>query len=152
MAICLLWPIKWRARALQGQDVFLPPQHPDRLWGPISLLWVPGALLPGFDRPGLEADFSQLVHAFKIRGDIFPLPTGTTLPFCKYYCDQMRKAEMGRACSTDGTHEKIIKFSLRMLKGIGHLEDICRCGWEDIIKMAVTEIGRRMPTGFIWLY
>jgi hypothetical protein len=36
-----------------------------------------------------------------------------------------------------------------MLKGIGHLEDICRCRWEDNIKTAAKEIGRRMPTGFI---
>jgi hypothetical protein len=31
-----------------------------------------------------------------------------------------------------------------MLMGIGHLEDIRRCRWEDNIKMAATEIGRRM--------
>jgi hypothetical protein len=42
-----------------------------------------------------------------------------------------------------------IIFSFGILKGIGHLEDICRCIWEDNIKMAATKIGRRMPTGFV---
>jgi hypothetical protein len=95
-----------RFDSLQGHDVFLPPQRPDGLWGAFSLLWVPGALFPGFKRPRREAGLSHLVPRFKMRADISPLPTGTNLPFSKYYCDQMTKVEMGRACTTHGKKKK----------------------------------------------
>jgi hypothetical protein len=42
----------------EGRDSFFLPPCPDQLFGPPSLLWVPGTLSLGVNQPGHEADHS----------------------------------------------------------------------------------------------
>jgi hypothetical protein len=48
-----------------GSRNFSSPRRPDRLWGPTQppIQWVPGALSPGFKRPGREAYHSPPTSA-----------------------------------------------------------------------------------------
>jgi hypothetical protein len=65
----------------RGEICFFTPQHPDRLWGPPSLLSNgPGSLSPEIKVPGREADNSPPSSAqVKKCGAVSPLPHGVEL-------------------------------------------------------------------------
>jgi hypothetical protein len=46
------------SRPGRGWEFFSLPPRPERLWGPLSFQWVPGALYLVVKRPGREADLS----------------------------------------------------------------------------------------------
>jgi hypothetical protein len=87
-----------RAGRCQGSNLgtvkrfFSSPEHPDRLWGPPSLLFNGyRGYFPKIKRPWRDVDHSRLAPKLRISGAIPLLPlcaitasTGTTLPYTTF--------------------------------------------------------------------